>query len=398
MKYLFILLGLFFISSASSQVVVDSASVELNNEKSIFIDKKEQFNSPIDQNTRLEEQIKAILDAENKKNEKQPSINEVNKNVYKPYLPKKSSSGIEPDGQGVAGSSTAIGEVVVFSKMISVSEVESDSENKTNRLIGPSQYDSRIELMQLNPSIPWQFILYHKSQSVAMIIEKEKLSQVSKDIFSIDISQKLGTTYKLCPDEAFFNQPIVGTGTAFIFSENSMITAKHVFERPLSDYVIVFGYQIVQSNGVVENLFDAANLYFPQKITYSDVDLDAVVFTVDRNFNRPVLEWEDSTLLSKKQSEIYMIGHPSGLPIKLSLNATIEDASHPLYFYTSLDSFQGNSGSPVFNNATNKVIGILVSGEIDYKFNGNCFYSPLCKVPYCKGEKVIRIEQIVKQF
>lgn len=400
MKYLVILIGIFFISNASSQVVVDSASVEITNEKALFKVKKQWYNSTINQNKRIEEQLKVIIEAENK-NEEQQTIEEVNINVYKSE-PKEAFQ--DSDGDGTADNYDFLYEDRVLDKMISETESESEyeseseQEKKSKRLRGPSQFDSRIELMQLNPLIPEQFMIYQKSQSVAMIIEKEKLNQITKDIYSIDISQKLGTTYSLCPDEAFYNQPIVGAGTAFIFSENSMLTAKHVFERPLSDYVIVFGYQVEQANGVVETLYDASNLYYPKEITFSDTDLDAVVFTVDRDFDRPVLEWEDSSLLSNKQPEIYMIGHPLGLPLKVAVNAGIEDQSHTLYYYTSLDSFQGNSGSPVFNFTTNKVIGILVSGEIDYKFNGNCYYSPSCKIPYCKGEKVIRIEQIVKQF
>lgn len=286
------------------------------------------------------------------------------------------------------------------SKSLIIDSSESDINYTKNskRLNGPSQYDSRIELFQLDPNIYWQFAIFQKSESIGMIVEKEKLNQVSKSIFKIDTSQTLGSAYNLCPNEAFYKQPFVGTGTAFVFSENSMITAKHVFERPITDYVVIFGYRIIQSDGMVEEFFDAEHIFYPKKIMHQDDDLDVVEFVVDRKLDRPALEWEDSSQLSKKNSEIYMLGHPSGLPLKVALNATIEDNSNPLYYYTSLDSFQGNSGSPVFNFYTNKVIGVLVAGEIDYKFNGNCYYSPKCKIPYCKGEKVVRIEEIIKQL
>lgn len=274
-----------------------------------------------------------------------------------------------------------------------------DSILKEKRILGPSDYDTRIELLQLKSDVGWQVAIFQKSASVALVVEKEKISQVSKEIYTIDISQTLGKTYNLCPGQAFFGQPIVGTGTAFIFSEKSMITAKHVFERPVSDYVIVFGYNIVQANGVVEVFFDKNNLYYPTKIVHTADELDVVEFEVDRNFDRKPLEWENSfKALNAATNEIYMIGHPCGLPMKVALNATIEKNPHQQYFYTTLDSYQGNSGSPVFNFYTHKVIGVLVSGDKDYKFNGNCYYRSACVLPYCQGEKVIRIEEIVKQF
>lgn len=274
-----------------------------------------------------------------------------------------------------------------------------DSIKKKKKPLGPSDYDTRIELLQLKSEISWQVAIFQKSSSVAMLIEKEKVSQLSKEIYTIDISQTLGKSYNLCPEQAFYEQPIVGTGTAFIFSAQSMITAKHVFERSLKDYIVIFGYNVVQANGVVEVFFDKNNLYYPVSIIASADDLDVVEFEVDRPFDRPALEWENSfKALKSATNEIYMIGHPCGLPMKVALNATIEKNPHLQYFYTTLDSYQGNSGSPVFNFYTHKVIGVLVSGEKDYKFNGNCYYRSNCIMPYCKGEKVIRIEEIVKQF
>lgn len=271
-------------------------------------------------------------------------------------------------------------------------------EDSTDRLIGPSQYDSRIEPLQLNEDIGWQKDIHTITESVGILVDIEKLNQISKTSYQLDISHKLGEVYKLCPDEAFFNQASLGVGTAFIYDKKIMLTALHVLERPLQKYVVVFGYKIINPNGLVSVFIDKDDIYYPQKVLKKNTELDVVAFSVDRNFNRPVLEWENSKTIKKEESEIYMLGYPSGLPLKLALNASILENNHPFYFYTTLDSFQGNSGSPVFNFYTNKVIGVLVSGEVDYKFNGNCNFSPLCKYPYCRGEKVIRIEEIVNQL
>ncbi|VXA98214.1 Serine protease [Flavobacterium sp. 9AF] len=272
-----------------------------------------------------------------------------------------------------------------------------ENSNTTVRLSGPSQFDSRIELLQLNPNSDWQFQLLTKSESVAMLIEKENLTQFAQDTYLLDTSKTLGKLYNLCSDQAFYNQPVSGIGTAFIISKTSMITANHVFERDIKDYIVVFGYKIlVAKTGATDYYFNAKDIYFPKTILRKNLDLDLVEFTVDREFDKVALEWENSSVAVAKESEVYMIGHPTGLPLKVALNAFIEENTNPFYFYTSLDSFQGNSGSPVFNFYTHKVIGVLVSGEVDYIYNGNCYYSPVCKIPYCKGEKVMRIERFLE--
>jgi S1-C subfamily serine protease len=295
---------------------------------------------------------------------------------------------------------------IVHDKDVSIHESPSESplnayikhKKKHPRLTGPSQYDSRIEPIHLDLEVDWQNEIFTISESVGMLLEIERIHQVSKSIYQLDISQTLGQKLNLCEDEAFYNQPSVGVGTSFIIDEKSMLTALHVLERSLKFYVVVFNYKIITKNGVVNAFVAQDDIYYPQHIVTKNEELDIVEFSVDRNFNRPVLQWENSDNIKKEISELYTIGYPSGIPMKIALNASIIEDDHPFYYYTSLDSFQGNSGSPVFNFYTNKVIGVLVSGELDYKFNGNCNLSSICKYPYCKGEKVIRIEEILKTW
>lgn len=66
--------------------------------------------------------------------------------------------------------------------------------------------------------------------------------------------------------------------------------------------------------------------------------------------------------------EVYVIGYPSGLPCKISDNASVRDNSMSLIFRANLDTYGGNSGSPVFNRVTHEVEGILVRGGEDFEF------------------------------
>ena len=101
-----------------------------------------------------------------------------------------------------------------------------------------------------------------------------------------------------------------------------------------------------------------------------------------------------------------MLGHPSGLPMKYTGGAKafeIEDN----YFTTNLDSFGGNSGSPVFNAKTLEVEGILVRGDVDYtpdEFEGeSCRRVNTCDedrsnckkdLPQIEGEHVSHISKV----
>lgn len=269
------------------------------------------------------------------------------------------------------------------------------NENKpTKRLTGPSQYDSRIEIFQLNKDILWQNNIHIAQMSVAIVIEKKMLSKVSKDYYQLNINNTLGSLYNLCASVPFQNQPVVGLGTAFLIDKNRMITANHVFEKNINKYAIVFDFFMSSENGVINPLIKKENIYFPDKILKKKTELDVVMFTTKKEIQRPSLKISEDRIL-KEGNKVYAIGHPSGLPKKILLNASILENKHAYYFYTSLDSFQGNSGSPVLDFNTNKVIGVLVSGEIDYKFNGNCYTINICERPKCKGEKVIKIERVL---
>lgn len=268
--------------------------------------------------------------------------------------------------------------------------------DKRRKLFGPSQFDSRIEVRTLNPDNLKENEILQNTKSVGIILDKSLLSKVSDSMFHLDLTSKLGDLYRLCEKEAFRNQPVAGIGTSFVTSDQLMTTAAHVFSGPLSNYAVVFGFQMINKVGAYESFIPSNNIFYPQEISYKSEELDIAIFKVDRFFDRKILPHEEAPIT--KDTEVYMIGHPMGIPQKVAVNARVYDISHPEYFYTTLDAFQGNSGSPVFNANTHKVIGVLVSGELDYRWNGQCNESTLCKLPYCKGEKVIRMDRIIREF
>jgi hypothetical protein len=65
----------------------------------------------------------------------------------------------------------------------------------------------------------------------------------------------------------------------------------------------------------------------------------------------------------------------------------------PAFFVANLDTYGGNSGSPVFNSETHKVEGILVRGETDFTTIGACTVSMRCPNTGCRGEDCTRITE-----
>jgi S1-C subfamily serine protease len=276
---------------------------------------------------------------------------------------------------------------------VSEAEIESDSERnhrKMNYINGPTQFDSRIETLRLDPKDISQFKILQNTFAVGMIVEKGQIHRVADSIYQLDIPMTLGQKFNLCPSEPFANQPAAGIATCFVTGSNEMVTAGHVFTGALSNYVVIFNFKIINKAGAYNPLILAKYIYYPSKIKYTDSQLDVTIFSTDRSIKTVPLKCSFSSNLTLN-TPVYMIGYPSGLPQKVALNAEVSVNSNPEYIYTSLDAFQGNSGSPVFNLNTNMVIGLLVSGGTDLRPSGNCNVSTLCKIPYCLGEKVVKI-------
>ena len=106
-----------------------------------------------------------------------------------------------------------------------------------------------------------------------------------------------------------------------------------------------------------------------------------------------------------------VIGHPTGLPTKISANGKVNLNTEVTRFSTSLDTFHGNSGSAVFDAVTGQVEGILIMGKNDYRPSilsnpNSCQVANLCdeSANNCSaglesgvighGEVVLRIEKL----
>ena len=283
-----------------------------------------------------------------------------------------------------------------FQERVSGSVTLEEEPSDYRRGLEASSYDSRVELWELSPLIRWQQRIIANSRSVGVIVHRDRLSELTDSLYALEYTYTLGDQLDLCHDEQYRNQVSIGSGTAFLIDSSKLITAAHVFESPLDEYVVIFRYELINRAEAIAPVISKKNVYSIEEIIYENTDLDVATIRLDRAAPYKPLKVERNTPIKYGQG-VYMIGHPLGLPKKVALNASIIEDRPSDHFFTTLDAYQGNSGSPVFSLATNRVIGILVSGQKDFEWTGDCNKSTNCRVPYCPGEKVIRIESFLSE-
>ena len=123
------------------------------------------------------------------------------------------------------------------------------------------------------------------------------------------------------------------------------------------------------------------NIYRCKKVHKEIMDMRSGMDYAIIELDREVLDREPVRLnrnsIARKNDRLLIMGHPMGLPLKVASNArVIKNGKN--FFATNLDSFQGNSGSPVFNLRSGEVEGILVRGKADTYRPNSCY-----KINYC---------------
>ena len=205
--------------------------------------------------------------------------------------------------------------------------------------------------------------------------------------------------FRVCKDELFSEQPTAANCTAFLIGKDLIATAGHcAHPSKFKSLKVIFGFQMLTAS--------KAALIFPDRDVYEPIEIvgraeepqgpDWAVLRLSRTVERR-LPLRLRTLGSIVNSrEVFVIGHPMGLPAKYAPNAIVRDNRPKGYFIANLDTYGGNSGSPVFNALTGEVEGILVRGERDLvRLDEGCSRSRICPDLGCRGEEVTRIREIL---
>lgn len=233
---------------------------------------------------------------------------------------------------------------------------------------------------------------------LAMIPDKDITIKNNKVTFS---SKTLRGEQALCGKERFHDQQAVATCTAFLVSPKHIVTAGHCVNKISECYnnKWVFDYALKDSNHkkvevTPSQVYSCKNIVH---VTFSNrKKQDWAVVELDREVKdrKPLVLSERGNPM--KGDPLFILGFPSGLPLKIAEDATVRSLGKD-FFVADLDSFGGNSGSPIINAETNEVEGILVRGTADYKpaFIGICQNVVKCSQNECKGEEASYIDRVL---
>jgi V8-like Glu-specific endopeptidase len=238
------------------------------------------------------------------------------------------------------------------------------------------------------------------AESVAALFKDDDVNSNgdgTSALFTVPLSRSFG----VCGGERFAQQPTGAFCTGFLVGPDLIATAGHCIDSSNVETVrFVFGFRMISAG--------EAALVIPDKDIYSGKEMvgwtldpgtgeDWALVRLDRAVDdRPVLALRGSGRVSD-DAPVFVMGYPSGLPLKFANGSNVRDNTPVTYFIANLDTYGGNSGSPVFS-ADGVVEGILVRGGTDYVPNGNCNVSLVCPTTGCRGEDVTRITELAESL
>ena len=252
--------------------------------------------------------------------------------------------------------------------------------------------DNRKDYYQLTNAIELQ-----AAQATVAVVEKGDLAATSGG-YTLNTYTSFGTAYGLCSTEPYRTQPSSAFCTGFLVGPNLIATAGHCLDASTCATTrFVFGFRMDSATSVRST--------FPSDDVYSCAQVVARVETSTNDYAVVRLDRDvvgHTPLKIRRAGKIalnaalFVAGHPAGLPFKLAGGATVKGNSASSYFSANLDSYGGNSGSPVVDPATGTVEGILVRGNTDFVWASSCYKSNTCSdASGCPGyEDATRITNI----
>lgn len=243
--------------------------------------------------------------------------------------------------------------------------------------------------------------LRRSADAVVTLFDASRVVPLDDGKTSKIIKKMYGTEYRLCEIEVFYTQPCSAFCSGVLVAPDMIATAGHCVDTPgktpaVKDIRVVFGYRMNPDDTISLNVRNE-DVYSGTlvKRVYTQGGPDWALVKLDRvvTGRAPVAIRRTSKIADAE--DIYVIGHPCGLPAKFADGALVRDNSNSDFFIANLDTYGGNSGSPVFNRNTHEVEGLLVRGERDFTSQDtsiaeSCQISLTCPNTGCRGEDCVR--------
>lgn len=240
--------------------------------------------------------------------------------------------------------------------------------------------DSRVELADFPDAE-----MVELGQSVAGMVQRSRLSVDPMDSTLYNFPKTMAQhAYGLCPDERFADQYVLPICSGFLVAPDLLVTAGHCveFDFACERFSWVFGYEEGDERIPRDNVYRCEEIVeMKLRTSFAKVE-DYAVIRLDRSVSdRAPLNFRRSGR-APLRSPLVVIGHPMGLPLKAASEARVTGVNlrelktllrallqRRYYFLADLDTYGGNSGSPVFNRQTGVVEGLLIEGAEDFELD-----------------------------
>ncbi len=242
-----------------------------------------------------------------------------------------------------------------------------------------------------------QFINYNienGKRATAALIHRYNLEEFDQDwteLYGRSLEDKLN----VCPDERFTEQLTVSNCSGILVGPNLLLTASHCVMGTDKDfckhYRWVFDYTSESDFVPSQSVYKCSAVL--EKVYNRSAGIDWALIALDRIVeDRQPVNVNTSAKNPELDDTLVMMGYPSGLPLKITTNGKIREIYHN-YIKTNFDSFTGNSGSPVFNQRTGDLEGVLIRGEEDYEYDrkSGCLRPAKCEKDGCLGEDITKV-------
>lgn len=258
--------------------------------------------------------------------------------------------------------------------------------------------DDRLEIVEA--SVGYDVL----ARSVAAVISVAQLA-ANPAGQTVAESKAIPSSKELCAEARFSRQPRIAVCTAFLVDRDLVLTSGHCVvpdgDRdqgglPCSDAAFLFDFRVdargdfswrVRDSQIRHCLAVVEHEYAPRR------SRDWALVKIDPVDDRAPLALA-STGEAPPGSTLSVVGHPQGLPLKVALGARVIRVESQASFLTDSDTFQGNSGSPVFAEdavlaGRPEVLGMLTAGDEDYVSDParGCRRERLCAKGVCLGDK-----------
>lgn len=247
--------------------------------------------------------------------------------------------------------------------------------------------DDRLDMFEIKEES-----IQKNASSLVVVCCKRDLIDMNDGTLILNV-KNYGSVFNLCNDEPFYNQPILAghSCTGFLIGSDLIVTAGHfTYKNSIADIRIVFGFHMLNAL--------TPSIRIPYKNIYKVGNIVHIVCNPRGRgadwalikLNRKVEE-HHHVMLSEKaiysNQPVYTLGHPCGLPLKLAASAKVLGISDTC-FSVDLNVYSGNSGSPVFDQRTHKVIGIVVRGDTqDFRWTRKGWLSVVYPNPVIRSQQ-----------